>query len=203
MDFIEKRLLDKVSFNSQFGLEFKTNIQQMRNGFESRLSEWVNPLRPLNVVFRLLTPTDRETLQDAFLVCKGRAVGFRFRDPLNYKCDNMFLGVGDGTEQVLQLKKTSRFMVSASYPIKKPVASTIVVLSNGNPIPFTLDSTKGLVTVTAPSGHVLTWSGEYDTPVRFDSDKLTWTYVTKASEGCNLPRDIRATTDVGLQEIRT
>lgn len=203
MDFIEKRLLDKVSFGSQSGLEFKTDIKQMRNGFESRLSLWAEPLRPLNVVFKMLTPDNRAALEDAFLVCKGSAIGFRFRDPLNYECKNMFLGIADGTEQVFQLKRTSRFMVSAAYPIKKPVLQTVKIFANGSEISADVDDRTGLVTVTAPNNHVLTWSGEYDTPVRFDSDKLVWTYNSKTSTNCSNEREIRATTDVGLQEIRT
>ena len=201
MDFIEKRLLDKVSFGSQSGLEFKTDIKQMRNGFESRLSEWSEPLRPLNVVFRLLTPTDRAQLEDAFIVCKGRATGFRFRDPLNYKVDLQPLGFGTGDEQVLQLKRTSRFMATATYPIKKPVFGTIKILVNGVETAASIDYTTGLVTITAPLGSVILWSGEYDTPVRFDSDKLQWSYDTKGGGDCG-ERVIRTTTDVGLQEIR-
>lgn len=203
MDFIEKRLLDKVSFGSQSGLEFKTNIKQMRNGFESRLSEWSEPLRPLNVVFKMLTPDNRVALEDAFLVCKGRATGFRFRDPLNFECKNMFLGIADGTQQVFQLKRTSRFKVDAAYPIKKPVLHTIKIFANGIQVAAVVDDKTGKVTVTAPNNHVLTWSGEYDTPVRFDSDKLQWTYNSKTSDSCTGAREIRATTDVGLQEIRT
>jgi uncharacterized protein (TIGR02217 family) len=202
MDFIEKRLLDRVSFGSQSGLEFKTDIKQMRNGFESRLSEWAEPLRPLNVIFRLLDPTNRAALEDAFLVCRGRATGFRFRDPLNFRCENMPLGIGTGSEEVYQMKRTSRFMQSASYAIKKPVVGTIQILVNGIATPATIDYTSGLVTLTAPASSVITWSGEYDTPVRFDNDKLTWTYNNK-SASCDNGMEIRATTDVGLQEIRT
>lgn len=202
MDFIEKRLLDKVSFGSQSGLEFKTDIKQMRNGFESRLSEWAEPLRPLNVIFRLLTPSERAQLEDAFLVCKGRAFGFRFRDPLNYKVDMQPLGFGTGVEQTVQLKRTSRFLQTASFSIKKPVPSTVVITANGAAISALVDAYTGLATFTAPLGSVVLWSGEYDTPVRFDSDKLVWTYNSKNTDGCTGEQIIRATTDVGLQEIR-
>lgn len=202
MEFIEKRLLDKVSFGSQSGLEFKTDIQQMRNGFESRLSEWSEPLRPLNVIFRMLDPDEREQLEDAFLVCKGRAFGFRFRDPLNYQVKLTALGIGTGAPQTLQLKRTSRFLQTASFPIKKPVFGTVVVLANGVPVASSIDYVTGLVTLTAPLNSVITWYGEYDTPVRFDSDKMLWTYENKSSSDCAAGRVIRATTDVGLQEIR-
>lgn len=202
MDFIEKRLLDKVSFGSQSGIEFKTDIKQMRNGFESRLSEWSEPLRPLNVIFRMLNPDERAKFEDAFIVCKGRAFGFRFRDPLNFRVHLMPLGTGTGQEQTIQLVRTSSFLQTATVPIKKPVANTIVVLAGNTPVATVVDETTGKITLTAPLGAPLVWSGEYDTPVRFDSDKLLWTYDTKAGADCKPEMVIRTSTDVGLQEIR-
>lgn len=203
MDFIEKRLLDKVSFGSQSGFEFKTDIKQMRNGFESRLSEWSEPLQPINVIFRMLSPENMQQLEDAFIVAKGRARGFRFRNPLNYRALMQPLGIGTGSEQSLQLRRTSSFMIDASYPIKKPVASTITVTADGQPVAALVDSTTGMVTFTAPLGSVLMWSGEYDTPVRFDSDKLIWTYDNLAGgDDCDSGMVPRVSTDTGLQEIR-
>ena len=202
MSFIEKRLLDKVAFGSQSGFEFRTDIKQMRNGFESRLSEWSEPLQPMNVIFRMLTEADRQIFEDAFIVCRGRARGFRFRNPLNYQAHHQLLGTGTGTEQVLQLQRVSRFLHTATYPIKKPVASTIIVRADGQQVPVSVDETTGLVTLTAPLGSTLLWSGEYDTPVRFDSDKLLWSYDTKlGADACGTGGQ-RVSTDVGLQEIR-
>lgn len=202
MTFIEKRLLDKVSFGSQSGFEFKTNIKQMRNGMESRLSEWAEPLQPMNVIFRRLNEADRQQFEDAFIVCKGRAFGFRFRNPLNYRAMHQPLGIGTGQEQTVQLRRTSRFLQTATYAIKKPVVETIDILANGNSIAATVDETTGVVTFIAPLGSVVMWSGEYDTPVRFDSDKLIWTYDNKLSETPCGTGGQRASTDVGLQEIR-
>lgn len=202
MDFIEKRLLDKVSFGSQSGFEFKTDIKQMRNGFESRLSEWAEPLQPMNVIFRMLNPEHRQQFEDAFIVCKGRAFAFRFRNPLNYRAMHQPIGIGTGAEQTVQLRRTSRFLHTATYPIKKPVAESIVVTANGSPIASITDGATGLVTFTAPLGSAVMWSGEYDTPVRFDSDKLIWTYDNKSYGDCGTEKEPRASTDVGLQEIR-
>ena len=202
MTFIEKRLLDKVSFGSQSGFEFRTDIKQMRNGMESRLSEWAEPLQPMNVIFRRLNEADRQQFEDAFIVCKGRAFGFRFRNPLNYKAQLQPVGIGTGVEQVAQLRRTSRFLQTATYAIKKPVAESIVITANGTPIAALVDSTTGVVTFVAPLGSVVMWSGEYDTPVRFDSDKLIWTYDSKTSEDNCGNGGQRASTDVGLQEIR-
>lgn len=202
MDFIEKRLLDKVSFGSQSGFEFKTDIKQMRNGFESRLSEWAEPLQPMNVIFRMLNPDHRQQFEDAFIVAKGRAFGFRFRNPLNYKAVMQPLAIGAGVEQTVQLKRTSRFLNTATYPIKKPVPASIVITANGTAIAAVVDAYTGLATFTAPAGSVVLWSGEYDTPVRFDSDKLIWTYDNKSYGDCGTEKEPRASTDVGLQEIR-
>ena len=55
-------------------------------------------------------------------------------------------------------------------------------LNGGNFTAFTLDTTTGIVTFTGspiPKGSdVLTWSGEFDVPCRFSSDKLEVTWGT-------------------------
>lgn len=200
-DFIEKRLLDKVSFGSSSGFEFNTDIKQMRNGQESRLARWDVPLRPLNVIFKLLNPAEKQLLEDAFLVCKGRAVGFRFRDPLNYKCSNMPLAIGTGAAQSVQLTRSSSFDIEVRYPIYKPVQGTVTVYADGNAIPASIHWNTGVVEFTAPDGADVRWSGEYDVPVRFDNDKLIWTYNFKQHEDLR-EHWPRVTTDIGLQEIR-
>lgn len=201
-DFIEKRLLDRVSFGSNSGFEFNTDIKQMRNGRESRLARWEVPLRPLNVVFRLLDAADKQQLEDAFLVCKGRATGFRFRDPLNYRVSNMPFAIGTGEAQQAQLVRVSRFNVDVGYPIYKPVQGSVTIFADGEPLPAGIYWNTGKVEFTAPEGAVITWTGEYDIPVRFDSDSLIWTYDLKETDRCSGMTEPRVSTDVGLQEIR-
>lgn len=201
-DFIEKRLLDKVSFGSQSGFEFKTDIKQMRNGQESRQAQWDAPLRPLNVIFRLLTPADKQQLEDAFLVCKGRAIGFRFRDPLNYRVAAMPFAIGTGAHQTAQLVRVSTFDASVGYPITKPVQGSVSVFADGVLIPSSIQWSTGIAEFTAPDGAVVTWTGEYDVPVRFDSDSLIWTYDMKEHDRCSGEAGPRVSTDIGLQELR-
>jgi uncharacterized protein (TIGR02217 family) len=77
------------------------------------------------------------------------------------------IGVGDGTRKVFQLVKGTR-------TIAKPVAGTVKVAAGGVAVPFTVDTTTGLVTLaTAPAvGASVTAGFEFDTPVRFDLDRL-------------------------------
>lgn len=51
----------------------------------------------------------------------------------------------------------------------------------------TLDTATGIVTiVSAPSAANVTWAGEFDVPMRFDTDKLDGRIVTRQADGGGL-----------------
>lgn len=79
-------------------------------------------------------------------------------------------------------------------PIRKPVAG-VVVRANGVVIPATVDTTTGLATFTAPAGQSVTWSGQFDVPVRFETDQLSWDYGRWA-QGLVLSADIPLVEDL-------
>ena len=60
--------------------------------------------------------------------------------------------------------------------IAKPLATGISVFVNGGAATYTYDSTTGLVTFSSPpaTGQVITWTGQFDTPVRFGADVLDY-----------------------------
>ena len=72
----------------------------------------------------------------------------------------------------------------------------MTVYEDGQPIPAVVDYTTGLVTVTAPPSSPITWSGEFDIPVRFESDRLDVDPIARTSQGFVL------TADVDLVEVR-
>ena len=111
----------------------------------------------------------------------GPHVGFRYRDRADYKSCRV-RGTPDATDQPLVLvsgstyQLTKRYQAGAQYrdrSIRKPRASTILIADGGTPksegVDYILDSATGLVTLAfAPEG-ALTWGGEFEIPVRFDS----------------------------------
>lgn len=195
--FIEERLLDKVAYGTQAGIEYRTDVKALRSGVESRARLWSLPLGRYAVIYRNLRPADREVVVRAFRACGGRHLAFRFRDPLDYTATGELLGTATGTPQVLQLVKSYAFgPVVEVAPIVKPV--TVQVFADGAPIAASVDLTTGLVTVSAAEGAELTWSGTFDKPVRFDTDQLMWS--VDAREGWTGNRI--ASTDVTLSEVR-
>jgi len=193
--FIEQRLLDCVAYGSEFGHEFKTRIVTLESGHERRASLWSLPLGRYSIRYNLIKPEHHQAVRHAHLVCRGSAVAFRFKDWLDYQASNEPLGIADGSLQTFQLTKAYSFGAQTLHkPIKKPVI--VQVLADGQSVPFALDYSTGQVQLTADAGAVLTWTGEFDMPVRFASDRLDCEPVTH-----NDGRFLLAT-DVELIEVR-
>lgn len=198
IDFIEERLLEKIAYGSETGSAYNTKVIRTQNGFDRRKVLWAAPLGRFSIAYSMLRPAQRELVMKAHHACRGRAVGFRFRDSLDYTATDQPLGIATGAEQTVQLTKTYTFGThSVSKPIKKPVASTVTVYADGVEIPATVDGATGLVTFTAAEEAVITWSGEFDKPVCFADDDLGWSIDTK--EG---GIDRLASTSCDLEEIR-
>jgi uncharacterized protein (TIGR02217 family) len=202
--FHEARLPARLAFGCTGGVERRTDVVTLASGFERRTSAWsagrrryliATAPRPLDEVAELL----------AFFEARGgRLAGFRFRDPTDWKscapsaqpaASDQPLGTGDGTRKVFQLSKIYGETVRA---IAKPVAGTVKVAVAGAALAanaFAVDTATGLVTLaTAPAaGAIVTAGFEFDTPVRFDLDRLDVTL-----EGFNAAR----VTACALVEVR-
>jgi uncharacterized protein (TIGR02217 family) len=114
---------------------------------------------------------------------RGRLYGFRFRDFADFKscgpggtisATDQRIGVGDGTRTVFPLIKTYG---DQSRHIRKPVAASVRVAANGvQPAAggWSLDAATGTVTFGAPptAGVIITAGYQFDTPVRFDADRI-------------------------------
>lgn len=195
--FNETRLLDCVSYGSEFGQEFSTRIVSLNSGIERRNINWSMPLGRYSIIYQALKPEDHQKVRAAHMASMGSAIPFRFKDWSDHQADNEVLGTGTGEEQTLQLVKAYRFgPVELKRIIKKPVASGLVVYSDGVAIPSVVDAATGQVTVVANEGELVTWSGEFDIPVRFDDDRLDVEPLVRRSSGFVL------SADVGLTEVR-
>ena len=194
--FIEERLLDSVSYGTVYGERFRTSIQTMRNKSESRNMEWSESEGEYTLVFDALLEKDRAKVMEVFRTCRGRGIGFRLKNWVDYKVKDEVIGVTTESPQTLQLKLTSTLGgYSTTKTIRKPVVDTVTIKVDGVPSGASIDYTKGLVSVTAPIGSTISWDGEYDIPVRFASDDIHWSVDARAGG-----RFIMGT-DVELQEV--
>lgn len=199
MAFFEVEFPRTFAFRTNGGPGFSTTVNQGLSGFEQRNKNWANPRGKWNV--QLTTPASyagteqsyADLLREFFLAVSGKGDAFRLRDGMDHTFTNETIGVGDGsTLGPFQLIKTYA-IGGRSYirQIKKPImssisdyqgnalADTVALKDNGSAISsanYSINATTGIVTFGsghAPANaHVITASGEFHYPVRFDSDDL-------------------------------
>ncbi|MBI1685829.1 phage distal tail protein, Rcc01695 family [Caulobacter hibisci] len=185
--FHETRLPTRLAFGGTSGVERRTEVVGLASGFERRSSPWAQGRR------RYLIGTATRSLDEAarlvafFEARGGRLHGFRFRDPTDYKSclpsatpapADQALGTGDGTRTVFALVKAyASGAETVLRPIAKPQAGSVRVAVAGVELTaaaFAVDVNTGLVTLaSAPAaGAAVTAGFLFDTPVRFDLDRI-------------------------------
>jgi uncharacterized protein (TIGR02217 family) len=183
--FHEVRLPLALAFGSSGGPECATDVVRLASGAENRNARWAGSRRRWEVGGATVKVDMAHELVAFFEARRGRMHGFRFRDPVDWKscapsqavaATDEALGVGDGETTEFQLVK--RYASGGAFRdriITKPVEDAVLVAVNGVAITaFDVDWSTGLVRFgAAPAvGAVLTAGFEFDTPVRFDADRL-------------------------------
>ena len=185
MAFHEVRLPARLAFGSTGGVERRTEVVTLGSGFERRSTPWADGRRRYLIGANLRSLDDMAALTAFFEARRGRLYGFRFRDFADFKscapgaapsATDQTLGEGDGARTTFALAKRYGDGSEAwSRRIAKPVADTVRVAVDGAPITrFVVDATTGVVTLedAAPVGSAVTAGFEFDTPVRFDADRI-------------------------------
>ena len=185
MSFHEVRLPARLAFGSTGGVERRTEVVTLGSGHERRSTPWEAGRRRYLIGANLRSLDDMATLTAFFEARRGRLYGFRFRDFADFKScapgavispGDQALGEGDGEETIFSLCKSyGEGPCVWSRMIGKPVDGSVRVAVGGvETSAFTVDGTTGSVTLeTAPAvGAVVTAGFEFDTPVRFDSDRI-------------------------------
>lgn len=176
--FIETpRLDDNISFGSSGGPTFKTYIFEGDSGIEGSVDAWSKVKARYDLQYAIRDIDDFVAVRNMFYNCRGRARGFRFKDPVDFiAIDEPCSGTVNGVNTTFKLQK--QYVAGSTTferRIVKPVSGTISVKKNGIVQgTASVDTTTGIVTfLTAPSGgDVITASFEFDIPVRFDTDAM-------------------------------
>ena len=180
MSFHEVRLPARLAFGSTGGVERRTEIVTLASGFERRATPWVMGRRRYLIGANLRSLDDMAELTAFFEARRGRLFGFRFRDFADFKScgpggtpgpDDQVIGAGDGTRTVFQLVKSYG---DVSRPIMKPVEGSVVVAVDGEVVSAEVDAATGVATLAEPpdAGAAVTAGFLFDTPVRFDADRI-------------------------------
>lgn len=183
------RLPEGIERGSGFGPSFRNVIQEAISGNEQRYAQWTKCRGVGDLSYGLQSSSDALGDFAAILALWrahfGSLYPFRFRDWGDYTATDDLFGTGDGTTTAFQLSRTydpSLILLGTAgslFYVRDIVllASTPTIKINDTTKTVTTDYTvsdTGLVTFTsAPGiGDLLTWSGEFDVPVRFDTDQL-------------------------------
>ena len=186
MSFHEVRLPARLAFGSTGGVERRTEVVTLGSGHERRSTPWAQGRRRYLIGAGLRSLDDMAALTAFFEARRGRLYGFRFRDFSDFKScapgrtvasTDQVIGTGDGETTAFQLVKDYGGL---GHEIRKPVAGSVRVAVDGVEVGFTADAATGVVTLEAApgAGAVVTAGFEFDTPVRFDADRIEVTLET-------------------------
>lgn len=169
------------------GPERRVDIVTLGSGAEARNTPWAHGRRRYDIGGAVRTLDQVHDLIAFFEARRGKLHGFRFRDPFDFKscapsatpaATDQVIGEGDGDQTAFSLCKTYGVGANAYVrPIGKPVEVSVVVAIDGAaqaPSAFDVNAEAGVVTFDAApaDGAVITAGFLFDTPVRFDVDRL-------------------------------
>lgn len=172
------------------GPERRVDIVALGSGAEVRNTPWAHGRRRYDIGGAVRLLDELHDLVAFFEARRGKLHGFRFRDPFDFKscapsvspsAVDQVIGVGDGEATAFQLVRAYGAGETAySRVVRKPVAGTVRVAIDGDeidPDDFELDASTGVLTLSAPpaADAVITAGFLFDTPVRFDIDRLDLT----------------------------
>lgn len=181
--FHEVSLPLSLALGARGGPERRTEVTTLGSGRETRNATWALARRRFEVGGAMLTLDEAHALIAFFEARRGRLHGFRFRDFTDWRSGppsraptpfDQTLEPSDDTRTRFQLVKRYGEVVR---PIKKPVAGAVRVAVAGTELAasgFVVDATSGIVTLTqaAAQGSAVTAGFAFDTPVRFDADRI-------------------------------
>jgi uncharacterized protein (TIGR02217 family) len=178
--FIEEELLVACpAYTFQGGPSFSTRLVALANGREKRNQNWSRPRQVFKAPFQNIDEDAVFSIRSAFYAARGMANGFLFKDWTDFQAKNAEIGLAPAGSAPVQLVKPYFTLGGQLYnrAIVKPKADGFVLKQAGVTKAGTLDTTTGLFTPSTAwtTSAILTWSGEFYVPVRFDQDDLPFT----------------------------
>jgi uncharacterized protein (TIGR02217 family) len=144
--FLEKpRFPSDINYGLVGGPQYQTQILEQFSGWDQANSVWSYPKYQYQLSYSAKDIPIVEELLNFFHAVKGRAYGFRFQDPNDYKScsitqeisktDQKVIGIVDGRNTCFQLAKIysvgDNDQLATIRPIHKPVLDTVQVAING------------------------------------------------------------------------
>jgi len=174
--FLDIVLPELISQKFEGGPVFKTFVYTSESAYEQRVQVWDEPVYQYVTDAMALSQSELEELLGFFYIVKGRQHSFRFKDWSDHYAEAQPIGVADQVPATFQASKTYRASGSLSYvrKIKTLVQGKVHVFIDGQETEnIEINYTTGLITVYKTG--LVSWSGEFHIPCRFDSDSMLMT----------------------------
>jgi uncharacterized protein (TIGR02217 family) len=205
--FLEETFPKCPSFGYTSEPMYSVTVIERSSGVERRNRNWQYPLHRFSCTVGPRAEEDISELLEFYHAVGGSAYGFRFRDGVDYKTSRIESAVTDEDAPLLLvtgyspasyqlIKRYTYGSRTQDRPIFKPVQGTILIADNGTPkaegADYTIDYTTGLVELDFTPTGPLTWGGEFDVPVRFDSTFPVELFDRKIQSVAFVLRELRA-----------
>lgn len=184
---------EKISFGAQADPTWSTTIVETVSGRESSIQNWAEARHRYDVALAVRTASDYQAVRAHFHMVRGRAVGFLFRDPLDYTVSatagKVLSAAGaaisaNGTYQLF--KRYGSGSSAYDRKITRPDSPIVVYRTrSGNTTDITgagaaVTYTTGAVVITGhASGDTYAWAGSFKVPCRYDTDRLPSVIVNR------------------------
>lgn len=199
MVFVDVEFPPRIALGAQRRPGWNTTVTQTTSGAESTNQNWSRARHSFDVSFSVRTAGDYDEVVQHFHSVRGRAKFFPFKDALDYRVEasrGVLLDDGDSPTTGYTLGKTYG-TGAAMYQrrITRPKAGTVAIYRSraGTTTTITgsatISYTTGFVTFTGGTvvaGDVLSWSGQFFVPCRYDTDELPGVIVDRAPAGGDL-----------------
>jgi uncharacterized protein (TIGR02217 family) len=178
---IATRLSDEVELGAVWRGRMQLEIIRTDSGFEDRSRLWSQFLREFEITYPLMERNGQpsnalQQVYNAFYASGGGEDSFDFQDWRDYTVTDGAFGIGDGAETEFELVKVYTYgSREHQRRIYRPVSGSVSIKADGvtvAPADYAVDYDLGIITFdVAPLNAVeLTWSGEFNVPVRFDQE---------------------------------
>lgn len=196
MDFLEDPAFPTCpSFGFTSTPAYRVSVVETAGGHERRNKHWRRPRHRFQASVSPRAEDEVAAVLEFYHAVGGRAHGFRFKDYVDFQScrkgedvsplDQPLVAIAGATYQLYKFYTAG--VLTQERIIQKPVAGTVRVADAGVEktlgVDWTLDETTGIVTLAFSPVGALTWGGEFDVPVRFDSD-LDTEIMNKRIDGC-------------------
>lgn len=191
MAFHDTQFPTTLSYGSSMWPEHNVNVFRSPSGQPHTVNRWTAPIRHWNVKYNIKTYAQLRTVYEFMLCREGATNTFRFRCPFDNDTagtnpdevsvvthTDQNIGVGDSVTVDFPLTKTySNGIQDRIRNILLPIISTVKVGVNGadQPSGWQVIITEGENTIVRfnsapPTGHVVSWGGQFDCHARFSEE---------------------------------